>query len=326
MAAPLRIGIVGVGRMGAFHARTLASSPSIDIVAICDADAARAGKMARTLGAVSVALDDLIDRPDIHAWLIATPTVTHPGLVRKALGAGLHVLCEKPLSLDVDESARLGIEAVAARRVLQVGFWRRFAPPWATAKRLLVEGAIGKPLMVRLSQWDADPPPAQFCDPDKSGGLAIDCGVHEYDLAEWLTGMRVHKTTSFPLPLVDESLGAVGDIDNLVVVLELEQGVVATVDLSRNCRYDDDVRTEILGERGAIFVDMLPTGRTRLATADGVSIVPGSETGDAFAAGVLRQAEAFARAVAGENVDVPGAEASSRAVATGLAVQRAASR
>lgn len=310
--------------MGAFHARTLAPSASIDIVAVCDTDAGAAAMMAREVGAVPVDLEHLVGRSDVQAWLIATPTATHPDLVRTALDAGLHVLCEKPLSLDVDESERLGQRAVDRGRVLQVGFWRRFSPPWAAAKRLLDEGAIGRPLLLRLSQWDADPPPAEFCDPTTSGGLAIDCGVHEYDLAEWLTGMRVQSTTSFPLPLVDESLAEVGDIDNLVAVLELERGVVATVDLSRNCRYGDDVRTEILGERGAIFVDLLPAGGARLATAAGITTIPGSETGDAFAAGVLRQAEAFARTVAGEGVDVPGAEASSRAVATGRAVQRAA--
>ena len=129
--------------------------------------------------------------------------------------------------------------------------------------------------------------------------------------------------TSFNLPLVDQSLAEVGDIDNLVAVLEMGDGVVATVDLSRNCRYDDDVRTEVLGEQGAIFIDLLPVGRTRLATSSGVEVVPGSETDDAFGVGIRGQAEAFARAVAGEDIEIPLADASTRAVATGLAIQQA---
>ncbi len=309
--------------MGAVHARTIAPSPLIDVVAIADTDTAAAAAVAGEVGASPLSTTDhLRDQSGIDAWLIATPTATHPGLVREALASGLHVLCEKPLSLDIEDSRSLGAEAAETGKVLQVGFWRRFSPPWATAKRLLDSGAIGRPLMVRLSQWDANPPPASFCDPAKSGGLAIDCGVHEFDLAEWFTGRTVEKVTSFELPLVDQSLAEVGDVDNLVAVLEMGDGVVATVDLSRNCRYDDDVRTEILGELGAIFVDLLPVGRTRLATANGVEVVPGSETEDAFGAGIRAQAEAFARAIAGDDVDIPLADASTRAVATGLAIQQ----
>ncbi len=324
MAAPLQLGVLGVGRMGAVHARTISPSPLIDVVAVADTDTAAAAAVAGEIGASPCAsTDHLLDIDGIDAWLIATPTSTHPALVREALAAGLHVLCEKPLSLNLADSALLGAEAIRSGRVLQIGFWRRFSPPWATAKRLIDSGAIGRPLMVRLSQWDADPPPASFCDPKASGGLAIDCGVHEFDLAEWLTGREVRRVTSFTLPLVDQSLAEVGDVDNLVAVLEMGDGVVATVDLSRNCRYDDDVRTEILGEQGAIFVDLLPTGRTRLATSSGIEVVAGSETDDAFGVGIRMQAEAFARAVAGEDIDIPLAVASTRAVATGLAIQQA---
>jgi myo-inositol 2-dehydrogenase/D-chiro-inositol 1-dehydrogenase len=178
--------------------------------------------------------------------------------------------------------------------------------------------------MLRLSQWDADPPPASFCDPATSGGLAIDCGVHEFDLAEWMSGLEIEKVSAHTLPLVDATLAEVGDVDNLVAVLELSGGAVATVDLSRNCRYGDDVRTEVLGDAGAIFVDLLPTSRTRLATAAGVEVIAESVTDDAFRAGVITQADAFARAVRGGEFDVPGAAASTRAVVVGLAVREAA--
>jgi predicted dehydrogenase len=113
-------------------------------------------------------------------------------------------------------------------------------------------------------------------------------------------------------------------VDNLVAVLDLAGGAVAIVDLSRNARYGDDVRTEILGTDGAIFVDLLPTGRTRLATGDGIAVVPGSEAADAVAAGVVGQAEAFAARIRGRFGDVPGAAASTRAVQIGRAVQESA--
>lgn len=322
MSNQLRLGIVGVGRMGAFHARTVAPSPLIDLVAVADLDTAAATAIAEEIGAQPTDFDALLAAQIVDAVLIATPTASHPALVRRAIDAGVDVLCEKPLSLDLGESRELAQYADKMGRLLQIGFWRRFSPPWATAKRLLDAGAIGRPLMIRLSQWDADPPPAEFCDPAKSGGLAIDCGVHEYDLAEWFTEGRVQSVSSFPMPIVSSALAETGDIDNLLAVLEMSDGVVATVDLSRNCRYGDDVRTEILGENGAIFIDLLPVGRTRLATADGVVEIGESVTEDAFGAGIRNQAEAFARAVAGEQVDVPLALTSTRSVEIGNAIRQ----
>ncbi len=322
---PLRLAVVGVGRMGALHAETLAAVESIDVVAVADARLEVAGRVADSIGADGYqSLEALRERDDVAAWLIATPTTTHPPVVEMAIGAGLHILCEKPLALDLTESERLGALAAAGSRVLQVGFWRRFAPPWVAARQAIVDGAIGRPLMLRLAQWDADPPPASFCDPLTSGGLAIDCGVHEFDLVGWMTGLGIETVTARNLPLVDQSIGEVGDVDNLLAMLDLEGGAVATVDLSRNCRFGDDVRTEILGEDGAIFVDLLPVGRTRLADASGVRVLAGSETDDAFAEGIKAQAQAFVEAVRGAPIDIPGAADSTLAVAVGRAAQRSA--
>jgi myo-inositol 2-dehydrogenase/D-chiro-inositol 1-dehydrogenase len=319
------LAVVGVGRMGAVHAEALAVVDSIDVVAVADAIPDAALRVAQKIGVVDyTSLGELTERDDVEAWLIATPTTTHPTVVEAAIGAGLHVLCEKPLALDVAESERLGRRAAAAGTVLQVGFWRRFAPPWVAARQAIADGAIGRPLMLRLAQWDADPPPASFCDPLTSGGLAIDCGVHEFDLVGWMVGLYIETVTARNLPLVDKSIGEVGDVDNLLAMLDLEGGAVATVDLSRNCRFGDDVRTEILGEDGAIFVDLLPVGRTRLADARGVRVLAGSETEDAFFEGIKAQAAAFAEAVRGVPVDVPSAADSTLAVAVGRAVQRSA--
>ena len=162
--------------------------------------------------------------------------------------------------------------------------------------------------------------------PPSAAGLAIDCGVHEYDLAEWLTGRRVVSVTAWSLPVVDAGVASVGDVDNLVAVLELDDGAVATVDLSRNARYGDDVRTEVLGSSGAVFVDLLPAGRARIGDGDGVRDLPGSDADDAMAAGVAGQARAFAAAVRGVDIDVPGAAASARATIIGQAVIEAARR
>jgi predicted dehydrogenase len=325
---PVRTAVVGLGRMGRFHLAALGGVEEIDVVALAEpaADALDAACTLRPGASPYRDVADALGHDGVEACLIATPTPTHPEVVEAALEAGLHVLCEKPLALDDADARWLGDLARRRGLVLQVGFWRRFAPPWCAAKASVDAGAIGAPLLVRLAQWDAAPPPASFCDPAVSGGLAIDCGVHEYDLAEWLTGRRVVSVSAWALPVVDAGVASVGDVDNLVAVLALDGGAVATVDLSRNARYGDDVRTEVLGASGAVLVDLLPTGRARIGDGEGMRDLPGSQAEDAMASGVAGQARAFAAAVRGIDVDVPGAAASARATIIGRAVVEAARR
>lgn len=313
--------------MGRVHAAAFDSLDDVEVVAVADpSEESRAYARSKFPHAATYADHrDALAHEDLHGCLIASPTPLHPQIVRDALDVGVHVLCEKPLALDPQVAIELAVRAREVDRVLQVGHWRRFSPPWAEAKRLLDAGAIGDPLMIRLSQWDANPPPASFCDVTVSGGLAIDCGVHEYDLAEWFFGAPVRAVRAWNLPLVDLSLRAVGDVDNLCAVLEFDGGRHAFVDLSRNCRYGDDVRTEILGSQGALFVDLLPTGRTRLATSNGVVVVESSIVEDATLAGVTRQAATFVRVALGEHQAVPDAVASARSTLIGHAVVSAAS-
>lgn len=322
----LGVGVIGVGRMGTVHAGIVAESHAADLRYVVDSRSEAAGEAGVRRGVPSFTSARTAAESGLaSAWIIATSTPSHPALVQLGLEHGIHVLCEKPLALDTDAGPALSDLARIADLTLQVGFWRRYSPPWAAAKRLVDDGAIGRPLLVRLSQWDADPPPPAFCDPEVSGGLAIDCGVHEYDLAEWMTGRRVVRVTARNLPLVDAAVGAAGDVDNLVATLDLDDGAMAIVDLSRNARFGDDVRTEILGTDGALFVDLLPAGRTRLGTASGVAVVPGSDVDDAMRSGLMGQLSAFAAAVGGDRPPVPGQVESDRAVAIGRAVQGAAS-
>ncbi|MFM8942835.1 MAG: Gfo/Idh/MocA family oxidoreductase [Acidimicrobiaceae bacterium] len=323
----LKLALIGLGRMGRVHALALAESKTIEVVAVADPSSQSIEFAKTTFTNASMFADyrQAMQHAGVEACLIASPTPLHAEMVQYALSRQLHVLCEKPLALDVEIARKLANDAESKKLVLQIGHWRRFSPPWMTAKRLLDEGAIGEPVMIRLSQWDANSPPASFCDVRVSGGLAIDCGVHEYDLAEWYFGEPAQAVRAWNLPLVEKSLEAVGDVDNLCAVLEFAESRTAIVDLSRNCRYGDDVRTEILGSNGAIFVDLLPTGRTRLATKDGVVEVSGSQAQDATSAGVENQLEAFVEAIkVGSGGKVPNGYDSARSTNIGHAAIRAA--
>ena len=322
-----KIVLVGLGRMGRVHAAALVKSQTVDVVAVADQSSA-AIESAREMFPGAVMYTDYrqaLRHTGVHGCLIASPTPLHAEMVQQALANNLHVLCEKPLALEVDLARQLAEQAKSRKLLLQIGHWRRFSPPWQTAKRLVDAGVIGELLMIRLSQWDANSPPASFCDVSVSGGLAIDCGVHEYDLAEWFFDAPVKAVRAWNLPLVEKSLKSVGDVDNLCAVLEFAEARTAFVDLSRNCRYGDDVRTEILGSEGAIFVDLLPTGRTRLATKNGVVEVEGSQVADATATGVENQLETFvSAAISGNFENLPDGHASARSTNIGHAVTNAA--
>jgi myo-inositol 2-dehydrogenase/D-chiro-inositol 1-dehydrogenase len=323
---PLRTAIIGLGRMGRCHLTALDGVAEIDVVALAEPSAAAlsAAAAARPQARAYAAVADALAHPGLEACIVVTPTPTHPEVVEAAIEAGVHVLCEKPLALDVAVGDRLGSVAAQRGLLLQVGFWRRFAAPWRAARDCIERGGIGVPLMLRLAQWDADAPPPAFCDPAVSGGLAVDCGVHEYDLAEWLTGRRITRVSAWSLPIVDPAVGRSGDVDNLVAVLELDGGGVATVDLSRNARFGDDVRTEVLGSAGALLIDSLPVGRARIGTSGGLEVLAQSEVEDVMADGVAGQARAFAAAARGCTGDVPTADSSSRATRIGQAVIEAA--
>ncbi len=255
--------------MGRIHARALGRSSETRLVAVCDLDpdAARAAAPpgARTLSDIDEALADR----SIDGVLIAAPTPVHDKLVERALVAGKHVLCEKPLTLEVRRDIALGRLAEDLGLVLQIGFWRRFAWPYREASRLLAVGAIGVPRLMRASQWDSTPPPPAFCDPAVSGGIEIDCGVHELDLAAWLLGSPIARVSASGTP-GDPAIEAVGDVEALAALAVTASGTPVTIDLARSVRYGDDVRTEIVGEHGALLVSGVGTGSLSVGSSTGL--------------------------------------------------------
>lgn len=314
-----RIAIIGAGRMGSFHARLLHERSSLEVAAIVDVRTEIGKELASEIGASYATSVDQLEAVD--GWIVATSTHTHGEVIRTALDRRTPMLSEKPLTLDLAESVDLAERAADTGVPLQVGFWRRYAPPWARIRTAITSGEIGSPTIMRFAQWDATPPPAEFCDPAVSGGLAIDCGVHEFDLAEWFTDQRVVEVTAIEGPSISEAVRASGDVDNMVISLRLSEGTVATVDLSRNSGYGDDVRTEVVGTHGVAMAELLPASRVRIGTATGLVADTAAASDDAMTDGVIAQAEAFARLIAGENVDVPMADASIRAVMIGRAAQ-----
>jgi inositol 2-dehydrogenase len=253
----LNLGVIGLGRMGGLYARTLATQVTgVRLYAVADPDAeVRAG----VAGAFQVphalaSAADLIALPDLHAVVIATPTSTHHELVIAAAQAGKAIFCEKPLAISVADTQAALAAVEQAGVPLQVGFMRRFDAAYTRAKALIDAGHIGQPVTFKSIGRDPFCPNPLFADPAKSGGLIIDMGIHDFDLARWLMGSEVERVSAEGTLLVCDTLKAIGDIDNAVVNLRFANGALGNVEVSRNAFYGYDIRTEVLGSEGAVNI------------------------------------------------------------------------
>ncbi len=244
MSARLKIGVIGLGRMGQLYARTLASQVSgVHLYAIADVEeqvrSALAGEF--SIPHAFADIHELITLPDLDAVVITTPTRTHPELVIATARAGKAIFCEKPLALTLEET-RTVLDAVAQANVpLQVGFMRRFDAAYQRAKTLIAEGRIGRPVTFKSIGRDPFCPRPEYADPAQSGGLIIDMAIHDFDLARWLMGSEVERVSAEGTLLVCEQLEQVGDIDNAVINLRFANNALGNVEVSRNAFYGYEI-------------------------------------------------------------------------------------
>ncbi len=287
---PLRIALIGAGRMGAAFARSLAYDiPEAEFVAVADAVESTAQRVAAQFRAQAAYGDyrALLERQDVQAVIIATPTNTHAEVIRAAAQAGKHIFAEKPLALTL-EACDQALQAVEAAGVkLQLGFMRRYDPAYRAAKRKIEAGEIGQPVMFKSIGRDPKRTSLEFARRENSGGLIMDMGIHDFDLARWLMGSEVVRVHSEGCALAYPELAEVGDLDNAVINLKFANGAVGNVDVSRNAVYGYDIRTEVIGTRGSLMIGGLQ--RTPLLVLD-----PGRVCHDTIPGFMERFREAYA--------------------------------
>lgn len=276
--ARLQVGLIGLGRLGRVYARDLATRvPQACLAAVADRDEAVAERIAgefdvpRWYGDPHAAIDD----PSVEAVVIVTPTDTHRDLTVAALERGKPVFCEKPPALSIGELADMKQAIGRTAGFFQMGFMRRFDAGYAAAHTQIQQGRIGRPVVFKSSSRDPFPPSVEYADPRHSGGLFVDMGIHDFDLARWLIG-DVATVQAIGGVLQCPELGAVGDVDNAIVSLTFGDGRLGVVDLSRKSGYGYDIRTEILGTEGALQVGYLRETPLVLLVKEGVShdVVP----------------------------------------------------
>jgi myo-inositol 2-dehydrogenase/D-chiro-inositol 1-dehydrogenase len=246
----LRIGVLGVGRIGKMHAELVARQvPGASLAMVQDINADAAGAVATELDVpFTTSIDELLGSGDVDAVAICSSTDTHVPLMIAAAGAGKAIFCEKPVSLDlakVDE----GLAAVAAGAVpIQIGFNRRFDPAHASVRAAVVDGFVGDLHIVRITSRDPAPPPISYI--KVSGGLFLDMMIHDFDMARFVTGSEVVDVYAQAAVRVDSAIGEAGDVDTAVVMLTHENGCITTIDNSRQAVYGYDQRVEAFGSGG----------------------------------------------------------------------------
>jgi predicted dehydrogenase len=273
MLNEVRIAVVGVGRIGLTHAENLARRVlGVRLVAVTTSNEARAQEARRRVGDVIVypTLEALLRSERLDAVCISSSTSAHADNVVACAEAGLHIFCEKPLALTLDDCERAIAAAERAGVKLMMGHVRRFDAGHMQARAHIAAGAIGHPVMFRAISGDVDPPPPAFADPAVSGGLILDALYHDLYLAPWLMDDRVARVYAEGEALVDAAIGAAGDVDNAVVTLRFQGGALGSLYVSRTTRYGHDLRVEVIGDEGAVQIGRFRHTPVRLLDRRGV--------------------------------------------------------
>jgi len=284
--APVRLALVGAGRMGRMHLRALApgaglADPSlVRVSSVVDPVPAVRAELRSAGHEVHSDLDAVLAQPGRpEGILVAAPTDRHSGIVEAALAAGVPVLCEKPAGASAAQVAQTAEVARAGGVLLQVAYWRRFVPDLVALRERIAAGGFGQVLHLVCAQWDGAPPPAGFR--HSSGGIFVDMGVHEFDQLRWLTGQEIVDVRAAAMPALDPA--ARPDADGGQALLTLADGSTAAVSLGRYFPGGDSVGVEVFGTQA----------HERLTVLD----PRGGELPQLKA--LARQAEAFARTIRG---------------------------
>jgi myo-inositol 2-dehydrogenase/D-chiro-inositol 1-dehydrogenase len=265
----LRIGILGCGRIGRMHAELLSLRvPGLSLSRVYDVRTESAEETAAALDcAVSASPEELIEADDVDAIAICSSTDTHVELLVAGAAAGKPIFCEKPLSLDLAEVDR-GLAAVdAAGVLLQVGFNRRYDPSHRLVRQRVASREVGDLHLVRITSRDPAPPPIAYI--EVSGGIFCDMTIHDFDMARFVTGQEIVEVFATGAVRVDPAIGEAGDLDTAVIVLRHEDGVITTIDNSRQAVYGYDQRVEAFGSGGMVASENPLVTSTILRTADG---------------------------------------------------------
>jgi scyllo-inositol 2-dehydrogenase (NAD+) len=322
--AKLGVGVVGVGEMGKRHAENLRRQvPEARLVAVADVAAQRAKQVAEELEIEHAfgSLEEMVQRKDIDAVVIATPDKFHAQAIRVAAAAGKNILCEKPLAITLEDAEAALREVSRAKVRLQVGFMRHYDPAYAAAKKRIEAGEIGTPIVFKSIGRDKDEPPLAAYQSGVNGMLFYTNSIHDFDLARWLMQDEVVEVQSYTTTAVRPELTKYRDIVAGVVNLKFARGAIGNIESHAQAIYGYDVRTEIIGSKGSIFVGTLQKTPATLLTSQGSSKNLADHFLSQFADAYLAEMRDFVNAMLSDRVPLVGGEDGLRALEIAVAAE-----
>jgi myo-inositol 2-dehydrogenase/D-chiro-inositol 1-dehydrogenase len=274
MAARLKIGVIGVGRIGKIHSENIARFiPQAELFGIADINLTLEQQQvwARNLGVRVISRDpmDLLRETSIDAVAICSSTDTHADFVIAAAEAKKHIFCEKPIDLSAPK-VKQALEAVKKAGVkLQIGFNRRFDHNFARIREYTLAGDIGNVQIIKITSRDPAPPPPAYV--AVSGGIFLDMMIHDFDMARFQAGSEIIEVYAAGAVLVDPEIGKAGDVDTALVTLKFANGAIGVIDNSRKAAYGYDQRLEVFGSKGAVVAENDVPNTVRILNENGVT-------------------------------------------------------
>ena len=257
--AKLKVGVIGAGRLGKVYVRDLASRiPETTVVAVADIDRTLAAAVADEFDVPKAyaSAEELIGDANVDSVVIVSPTHAHRENAIAAAQAKKPTFCEKPPALSLAACTAMSDAVEKSGTFFQMGFMRRFDPGYAAAKEKIDQGVIGRPVVFKSSSRDPFRPSLEYANPASSGGIMVDMGIHDFDLARWFMG-DVDTVLAAGGVLAYPEMASIGDIDNAIATLVFADGRLGVIDLTRNGVYGYDISTELLGDAGTIRVGYL---------------------------------------------------------------------
>jgi myo-inositol 2-dehydrogenase/D-chiro-inositol 1-dehydrogenase len=295
----VRLGLIGLGRIGAFHATTLAGLEAVTSLVVADAAPGVAAALGARTGARAVDTPEEVLAAGVDGVVVAAATDAHPELLLAAVDAGVPVFCEKPVARHAHEAVEV-LRRVSERDVpVQIGYNRRFDAAFAAARDAVASGALGRVHTLRSTTLDPAPPPPAYV--ASSGGIFRDCSVHDFDILRFVTGREVVEVYATGSAAGDPVFAENGDVDTSAAVLTFDDGAIAVVSNTRYNPRGYDVRLELHGTADSAAVGLEP--RLPLRSLEPGATFPGGiphqSFMERFADAYRAELRAFTEVVAG---------------------------
>lgn len=246
----MRLGLLGLGRIGSFHAETLTALPQVTSLVVTDPAPGVAASVAEKLGAQAVDTPEALLASGVDGLVIAAATDAHPALLLAAAKAGLPTFCEKPLAGQITDGLDIARRLLDSGVAVQVGYPRRFDAGFVNARAAVAAGDLGWVHTVRSTTHDPAPPPRDYL--ARSGGIFRDCSVHDFDAIRWVTGREVVSVFATGSARGDAMFEELGDVATAATVLTLDDECRALVSNTRYNPRGYDVRLEVHGSGDSV--------------------------------------------------------------------------